>query len=167
MELLTVIDEQDVIVGNKSRKYVHDKHLIHRGIHVFIINKEREILLQKRSKTKEDRAGYLDASVGGQVLADESYEKAAKREVEEELGIKVKNLDKVAKYKSFSKRQREIRTLFIVYHNGPFHINSREVEWARFFPVVEIKQMIKNKKYKFTDGFKLSFKYYIRKVVDN
>ncbi len=167
MEYLAVVNEKDKVIGKKSRKYIHDHHLIHRGVHLFILNKEGEILIQKRSKFKKDRAGYLDASVGGQVLSDETYKVAAIRETKEELGINIKRIKRVYKYKSFSKRQREIRTLFTARHDGPFNIDRKEIEWIKFFTMKEISEMTTNKNLVFTDGFRLSFKYYLRKAGDD
>jgi len=167
MEYLAVVDEKDKVIGKKSRKYVHDHHLIHRGVHVFVVDNSGRILIQKRSKSKKDRAGYLDASVGGQVLSCETYRVAAIREAKEELGVDIKNIKEVCKYKSFSKRQREIRTLFTACHDGPFSINCKEIEWVKFFTLKKISEMIMNKNLVFTDGFRLSFKYYLRKVGEN
>jgi len=164
MELLDVVDDHDKVVGRETRKYVHDNYLIHRGVHVFVVDKKGRILIQKRSKFKKDRAGYLDASVGGQVLASESYKEAAVRETKEELGLKIRDMDNLGKYKSFSERQREIRTLFSICSNGPFSINKKEIEWVKFYSIAEIKKMIKNKDYNFTDGFKLSFDMFTQKA---
>lgn len=165
MEYLAVVNEKDKVIGKKSRKYVHDHHLIHRGVHIFIVNKKGEVLIQKRSKFKKDRAGYLDASVGGQVLSGETYKAAAIREAKEELGVDIEGIKEVCKYKSFSKRQREIRTLFTACHDGPFRIDRREIEWVRFFSIAEISEMIKDNDYRFTDGFILSFNLFTQKTL--
>lgn len=159
-EFLDIIDENDNVTGKGTRKSVHDKRQIHRGVHVFIINHNGHILIQKRSLKKDDRPGFFDASCGAQVSSGESYEQAAEREVKEELGVNSGELVRIGKYKSFSERQREIRVLFIAKSDGPFKIDKREVEEVKFLTMDTIQKLIACKSSEFTEGFKLSFKLY-------
>src|SRR4030042_2122336 len=108
-EYLDIVDEHDNVIGKDLRENVHKAHQIHRGVHVFVINKNGELLVQKRSESRKDRPGYYDASVGAQVQSGESYEEAAFRETKEELGFSPKKLIKICDYKSYSERQRENR----------------------------------------------------------
>jgi isopentenyl-diphosphate delta-isomerase len=161
MELLDIVDENDTVIGRGTRKSVHGNYQIHRGVHVFVINSTGEILIQKRSNEKNDRPGFLDASCGAQVTSGETYEQAAQRETKEELGIKVKKLVYIGKYKSFSERQREIRTLFITKNDGPFDIEKHEVEKVEFMTVRKIQKIIHKNLIPFTEGFKRSLKLYL------
>jgi isopentenyl-diphosphate delta-isomerase len=160
MEYLDIVDKNDNVIGKGTRKSVHKKHQIHRGVHVFVVNTQGEILIQKRSHKKDYYPGFYDASVGAQVLSGENYKKAALRELKEELGIEAVALKKICKYKSFSDRQREIRTLFVTKHEGPFNIDKGEVEKVEFKSVEEIKELIGSREVDFTEGFKLSFEHY-------
>ena len=162
VEHLDIVDEDDNVIGRGTRKSVHDKHQIHRGIHVFIVNDKGELLIQQRSLNKDDRPGVYDASVGAQVSSGETYKQTALRETEEELGVKIRDLKVVCKYKSFSGRQREIRMLFLAYHNGPFKIDKEEVEGVEFKTVQDIEDLIREDKIEFTDGFKISFEHYLK-----
>jgi isopentenyl-diphosphate delta-isomerase len=162
-EYLDIVDEADTVIGKDTRSAVHEGHHIHRGIHVFIINNRGEILIQQRAMTKDDRPGYYDASVGAQVLSGETYEQAAWRESYEELGIKSIKLEQITKYKSFSDRQREIRTLFTAYSDGPFEINKTEVAKVLFLPVEKIVDMVESRKVHFTTGFTISLTHYIKR----
>lgn len=161
-EYLDIVDEQDRVIGKDTRENVHKNFQIHRGVHVFVLNSKGEILLQKRSEKKDYYPGFMDASVGAQVLSGESYEEAAARETLEELGFKPKGLAKVCDYKSYSERQRESRRLFACCHEGPFKIDEEELEFVKFFPVETIGKEIKKGKMKFTEGFKISFGEYIK-----
>ena len=160
-EVLDIVNEDDEVIGTASRREVHKKHQIHRGIHVFIFNNQEKLLIQKRSNKKNDRPGFFDASVGAQVLSGESYLEAALREAEEELGVENLKLRKICKYKSFSDRQREIRVLFTANSDGPFKIDKREVASVKFYDIDEIKKKI-DEKIKFTTGFKISFRLYMK-----
>ncbi len=141
-EYLDIVNENDKIIGKDTRENVHVNHQIHRGVHVFVMNSKGQILIQKRSKNKSDRPGYLDASAGGQVLSGETYKQAALREPTEELGFSPKGVIKVTKYNSYSRRQKEKRTLFLVYNEGPFKLNKYEIEWIKFFDIKKLNSMI-------------------------
>lgn len=164
MEYIDIVDEKDNVIGKETRKSVHKKHQIHRGVHVFVVNKKGEILIQQRAFTIEDRPGYFDASVGGQVKSGEGYKEAAIREVKEELGVEANHFKKVCKYKSFSDRQREIRTLFVIEHERPFKIEKEQVEKVEFRSAGKIQELIRSKEVNFTDGFLISFKHYLKSV---
>ena len=162
-EYLDIVDENDLVIGRDTRDNVHNNFQIHRGVHVFVINSKGEILLQKRSATKSDRPGYFDASVGAQVASGESYEEAAVRETNEELGFVPGNLVKICDYKSYSTRQRENRRLFTCIHDGPFNFDPVELESVQFLSSSEIQDMIESAK-PFTDGFKISLEHYLKSI---
>jgi len=94
-EFLEIIDENDNIIGKDTRENVHKNGLLHREIHVWIYNKNGEIIFQRRSKDKDTFPGLLDASVGGHVDIGDDYLAAAVRELEEETGIKTDSKDLV------------------------------------------------------------------------
>lgn len=58
------------------------------GVHVWIINSENQVLLQKRSLQKHSFASMWD-STGGRARARESSVEAMKRELKEELGVDI------------------------------------------------------------------------------
>ena len=163
-EFLDIVDKSDRVVGRDTRENVHASYQIHRGIHVFVVNSKKEILLQKRSMKKDYYPGYYDASVGAQVLSGESYKEAALRETEEELGFVPRELSKVCDYDSFSERQREKRRLFVCVFEGEFKIDEEEVESVEWCAVEKIKRMIE-KGMDFTEGFKISFERYLEFIL--
>lgn len=160
-EYLDIVDEEDNVIEKDTRKNVHARHEIHRGVHVFVINSKREMLVQKRSENKDYYPGYYDASVGAQVLSGESYEQAAARETEEELGFAPKNLEKICDYNSYSTRQREKRRLFVCRENGPFKIDKNEVESTDWLSLKKINNEIEKGEIRFTEGFMISFQNYM------
>jgi isopentenyldiphosphate isomerase len=159
-EILDIVSENDDVIGQDTRVAVHEQHAIHRGVHLFIVNNKGELLVQQRASDKEYYPGYFDASVGAQVISGETYEEAARREAREELGIELGELVEIAKYKSFSERQREIRTLFVTQHEGPFKTPDGEVKRIEFLSLDDIALAIRNDSRKFTEGFKKSFEHY-------
>jgi isopentenyldiphosphate isomerase len=86
-EILPVCDEDDRVVGQATRREIHERNLIHRAIHVVLIDGEGRVCLQKRSAAKDRYPGWWDVSVGGHVGVGERYVDAARREMAEEMGI--------------------------------------------------------------------------------
>ena len=50
MEYLDIINENDQIIGQASKKDIYNKMLRHRIVHVLIFNNKNEMLLQQRNK---------------------------------------------------------------------------------------------------------------------
>lgn len=157
-EFLDTVNEDDEIIGRDTRDNVHSRHEIHRGIHVFVLNSKGEILLQKRSEKKDYYPGYYDASVGAHVLSGETYEEAATRETKEELGFQPSDLERICDYNSYSSRQKEKRRLFVCQSEGPFEIDTEELESVEWWSPERIQKEIERGEMEFTEGFKTSFR---------
>lgn len=57
-EMFVVVDRDDTVVGYKTRyECHHDRSLIHRTVGALIFNDKGQILLQKRSMTKDMEPG--------------------------------------------------------------------------------------------------------------
>ncbi len=92
LELLDIVDEN----GNPTGKVIdrvkaHELGVRHRTSHVWLIRKppksKTQILLQKRSDTKDCYPGCYDISSAGHIPAGSDYLSSAIRELKEELGI--------------------------------------------------------------------------------
>ena len=141
-ELFIVVDENDKIIGYRTRSECHnDKSLIHRGIGVVVFNTEGKILLQKRSKQKDLFPGYYSISTGGHVTKGETYLQGAKRELFEEIGVKTR-VQLKTKFIIRSERETEIDTIYSAIYNGSFKLDNSEVERVEFFSPFQIKKMM-------------------------
>lgn len=97
-ELLIQVDENNNITGSISRSNAHTKRgVYYRTIFVLVKNSKDEIMIQKRSATKDLYPNCWDLSVGGHVGYGQTYEQAAAREVGEELGMSVSESDLISK----------------------------------------------------------------------
>lgn len=89
MQMLEVVDENDNVVGLENRTKVHKEGLLHREIHIWFITPQGEIIFQHRAKDKDTYPDKLDATVGGHVEPNTSYEETAVKECKEETGIDI------------------------------------------------------------------------------
>ncbi len=125
-QVLNIVDENDNIIGQATRKEIHEKGLLHREIHVWFITPKGEIIFQHRAKDKDTYPDLLDATVGGHVEMEDNYEKTALKEMEEETGIRgnIKDLHFIAKFKKRSEDNltrtinNTIRTQYAYVYRG-------------------------------------------------
>jgi 8-oxo-dGTP pyrophosphatase MutT (NUDIX family) len=87
-ELVAIVDSVNRVTGLAPRREMRAQSLAHRSTYILVFNSEGELYVQKRTMTKDVYPGFLDPAAGGVVLAGESYEEGAKRELAEEMGIR-------------------------------------------------------------------------------
>lgn len=105
MEKIDVLDKDGNKTGIiKTKKEVYENGDYHRTVHIWIINDNNEILVQKRHPKKETFPNLWAISVAGHVRSGETSLDALKRELKEELGQKVE--DKNIKFLFTLKREQ-------------------------------------------------------------
>lgn len=148
-EMLDVVDNDDMIIGKATYEEVHEKKLTHRIVHVFVLNNNRQVYLQKRSETRSYMPGAWCTSAGGHVRSGESYEQAAKRELEEELGIKADKLIPVGKRFIFRlEGQDRLICLFGIITSSPPKPDGSEVSRGEFFDIDKARQLLNSNREK-------------------
>ena len=80
-ELVDVVDEDDRVVATATRREVRRRALLHRCTYVLLRNAAGEILVHRRTDTKDVFPGAYDVFAGGVCAAGESYDECARREV--------------------------------------------------------------------------------------
>ncbi len=141
-ELFIVVDKNDTIVGYKTRKDCHlDKRLIHRAVGVILFTSNGEILLQKRSKTKDLYPGMYAISASGHVSKGETYEETAVRELKEEMGIGTVPIQFVSKHLVETNKETEMNVLYKGVYDGDVLFFPDEVESVHYFNKEQVKNM--------------------------
>lgn len=95
-ELLAVVNERDEEIGGERRDVIHARNLLHRAVHVLVFCNTGKLLVQQRSIHKDTFPLHWEC-VGGHLSPGESYEAAAVRELEEELGIRATDVAPLCK----------------------------------------------------------------------
>lgn len=141
-EVLDVVNLNDEVVGQAKEEDIYAQLLPHRIVHVLIFNKKGEMALQLRSARKSYCPLHWVTSVSGHVLAGETYEQAALREMKEEIGVDLPlEMFKKDPYNDERNLPRFLVTFKATY-DGPFTISPREVERMEFFSIGKILEMI-------------------------
>ena len=105
-EYFDVLNENGEKTGKvKERNKVHKDGDWHREVYIWVINKNNEILLQRRSATKENHPNMITGSCAGHVSAGENSIDATIRELKEELNIDT-NPSELKLVKTFKKSSK-------------------------------------------------------------
>lgn len=127
-ELFDVVDEDDRIVRQESRGVVHRDRLLHRAVHVFVFNAAGELFLQRRSLQKDSAPGKWVSSCSGHVDSGETYDRAARRELDEEIGLRVPSaFERVFKVSPCPATGHEFVWVYRCLSEGPFELDPDEV----------------------------------------
>jgi 8-oxo-dGTP pyrophosphatase MutT (NUDIX family) len=143
-EILDIVDENDQVVRQAPRGEAYAEGLRHRCVFIEARDAHGRLFVHRRTPVKLVFPSHYDMFVGGVVGAGESYDEAALREAEEELGVT--GLPKP-------------RFLFkFLYDNGAGHSwwsavyevrcelpvspQAEEVAWHDFLPEAEVERRL-------------------------
>lgn len=158
-ELIEIVDGKDRVIGTAPRSECHgNPSLVHRVVHVVVVNVRGEILLQKRSSDKDIQPGKWDTSVGGHLDAGEDYEQAACREMKEELGIEGYSLTRLYAYPLRNEIESENVTTYLCRYDGTIDFDPKEITEVRFWEPAEIEARLGSGI--FTPNFEEEFGYF-------
>jgi 16S rRNA (adenine1518-N6/adenine1519-N6)-dimethyltransferase len=158
-EIFDVVDENDVVVGQKSRFEVHRQKMLHRAVHVFVFNQHGEVFLQRRSKWKDKHPLRWDSSAAGHVNAGQTYDETAPREVEEELGVTAEVESHWVLPPSVNTGFEHVR-IYRAKHDGPFRLNRAELDGGGFFTMEQVDRWTAARPEDFAPGFLECWKCY-------
>ena len=131
-EIIQIVDQDNREIAAIARHLMREQHLIHRASYILVFNAAGELFVQKRTMSKDIYPGYWDVAAGGVVLAGESYEESAKRELAEELGVSGINLHFLFDQYYEDQENRVWGRIYTCTHEGPFTLQPEEVEYGRF-----------------------------------
>lgn len=133
-------------------------------VHIWILNSKGELLIQKRSSTRERNPGKW-AFTGGAVDTGETSLECAAREVEEELGLKFseEKLDFIISFK----REHVFVDVWLIRADigiDEIKMQEEEVEEVKWVSISELTEMIN--KEEFVKSTKLYYELFIR-ILEN
>jgi isopentenyldiphosphate isomerase len=144
-EILDVVDERDRVTGQAPRGEVYAKGLRHRAVFVLARNAEGRLFVHRRTPVKLVFPSLYDMFVGGVVGAGESYDEAALREAEEELGVsglpRPEPLFRFL-YESVDSRAAWWSAVYQVRCTLPVNPQVEEVAWHDFLTEEELERRL-------------------------
>jgi len=137
-ESVCIVDGQDRMVRIAGRDEMRKDGLLHRVTFVLVFNARGEILVQTRTMSKDWYPGRIDLAAGGVMTAEESYEESARRELQEELGIR-SALDFEFKIyfedNNSSPSAKSWGSVYSCLSEGPFVLQPEEVKQVCFMTI--------------------------------
>ena len=145
--LIKVLDENGNVTDiEKTKKEVHDEHLWHQEVAIFIINTEGKILLQKRSFNVHYNNGKW-GMIANHVGAEQGLVDALIQKGEEELGYSIDPSD--VRYLTMLKRneEREQRFTYFFYmkkdiKDEDLKLNTYLATDKKWFDFDELKELM-------------------------
>ncbi|MEV0220114.1 NUDIX domain-containing protein [Streptomyces sp. NPDC050704] len=140
-EILDIVDENDEVVGQARRGDAYDRGLRHRCAFIQVRDAEGRLFVHRRTATKLVFPSLYDMFVGGVVGAGETYDEAALREAEEELGVSgLPRPDFLFKflYDDGVAGRTWWSAVYEVRCEVPVNPQVEEVDWYGFLPEAEV-----------------------------
>lgn len=138
-EIFPLVDEGGKEIGRAKRSECHgNPKLMHPVVHVIVRNRKGDLFLQRRNIHRDVQPGKWDTSVGGHMSPGEEPEAAAAREMKEELGVEPRGLRFAYRYIWRSEIETELVHTFVAVHEGPFMLQTEEIDEGRFWTKEEI-----------------------------
>jgi isopentenyldiphosphate isomerase len=142
-EIFDVVNELDEVIDRKPRSEVHRLGLMHRAVHVLVFNRRGQVFLQKRSHKKDRQPGLWDSSASGHVDSGEDYDACARRELIEEIGLRLSAPPRrLFKLPSSLETDQEHVWVYRCEAEGPFILNPEEIERGGWFSVEEVDRWV-------------------------
>ncbi|MCQ8774974.1 NUDIX domain-containing protein [Streptomyces telluris] len=142
-ELLDIVDEQDRVVGQAARGESYALGLRHRCVFVLARDAEGRVFVHRRTPGKLIFPSRYDMFVGGVVGAGETYDEAALREAEEELGVRgLPAPDPLFRFLYEGPGGSWWSAVYEVRCEAPVRPQAEEVAWHAFLSEEELEERL-------------------------
>lgn len=142
---MDVVNEEDEVIGVKTRKEVHDEKLRHRSVMFFIFNFRGKVLMTQRSKDKRFYPGHWSIVLGGHVTSGLSYKEALRKEMKEEIGI-IGEYEEMGRFKKDIEEEKENVKLYRTEVDPhQIELSPEEFERGKFILTSEIEEEMEKK----------------------
>lgn len=159
-ELFDVVDAEDRVIGQAPRSQVHARKLLHRAVHIFVFNSQGQLLIHRRSATKDEYPLCYTSSASGHLSAGETYEECAPRELQEEIGLSAP-LRYLHKFPASPETAYEHTVLYHTVTDDLPRFDPEEIESGGYYELDEIARMIEQSPAEFSPAFCTLFRWYI------
>lgn len=142
-ELVDVVDEEDTVVATVTRREIRERNLLHRCTYVLLRNRAGQILVHRRTDTKDVHPGAYDVFAGGVCAAGESYDDCAQRETAEELGVEGAGLRFLFRHRYRGSHGQAWGAVYEARWDGAVRHQDSEVAWSAWVDLPELARMLR------------------------
>ena len=166
-EMVILVDKNDNQLGLMEKIEAHKKAVLHRAFSVFILNKNNELLLQKRALSKYHSPGLWTNTCCSHPRDGESVINAGIRRLSEEMGFETElntlfSFIYKAEFDNGLTEHEFDHVLLGRYNKNPL-INKLEVSDWRWIDVELLKKDVVVSPYLYTVWFKIIFQQFHKK----
>lgn len=158
VEWVDIVDGADQVIGTAPRPLLRDGGLNYRVVHVLALDRHGHLLVQRLASGKS-RTFAFGSSVAGHVRTGESYEMAAEREFEEELGCRPGTLVSAGKTWLDESTWRKFIGVFVTRTDGPFRLDPTEVAGIERMTLPEVRRRLREQPSMFSATFGRVFRH--------
>ncbi|KPJ97874.1 MAG: NUDIX hydrolase [Desulfobacterales bacterium SG8_35] len=146
-EFVLIVDRDNNETGSAPRHEMRARGLPHRAAYILVFNSSKELFVQKRTMGKDIYPGYHDVAAGGVVLDGESYDESARRELEEELGIRDAVLTPHFTFFYEEGTNQVWGRVYSCIHDEEMTLQAEEIESGFFADPAQVLALSKTKKF--------------------
>jgi 8-oxo-dGTP pyrophosphatase MutT (NUDIX family) len=140
-ELVEVVDDDDVVIAVVPRREMRHRKLLHRCTYVVVLDAVGRVYVHRRTETKDVYPGMYDVTAGGVNAPGETYDEAAAREVEEELGVTARPTFRF-RHRYDGPDGHVLGGVYDVVWDGPIRHQAAEVAWGAFLSLGDVDGLI-------------------------
>lgn len=143
--LVDVVDGRDQVVATMPRRRLLPAGANFRVVHIFLFNSQGELLIQRIAPGLRHETMW-GSSVAGYVHSGESYEAAATRKLQNELGIVVP-LRALGKTSMFDNSSTKFIGVYQAEYDGPMSPDPYQISEVVFksLPAIETDRQLGNR----------------------
>lgn len=167
-EYVDIVNEENEVTGQETRRTVHNSGLWHRGVHIFLFTPDHKLLVQQRSPTQDTFPGAFDCSVSEHLKVGELYLEGAIRGIREELGVEQIQLTRLLQFRmNYGLNDNMVSELYEgVCDNENLQVDPSEVAQISYYLIPEIEEMMASGGTAFTPWFVQLLRWYTGKLVE-
>lgn len=154
-ELVAVADDTGQVTGAVPRSRMRRDNLWHHATGVIVRNRLGLVYVHRRTTSKDVFPGMYDCCAGGVMLAGETPEDAAGRELAEELGISGVKLTPVSAGTYADNVTRYHAHVFETTWDEPMRHQVAEVDWGGWMTLEELKDRLADPDWPFVPDTRL------------
>jgi isopentenyl-diphosphate delta-isomerase len=160
-EMVILVDENDIPVGEEEKIKAHKEGKLHRAFSIFIFNSKNQLLLQQRALTKYHSAGLWTNTCCSHPRQNEEVLISAHRRLQEEIGFDCELKDIFNfKYKvDFDNglTEHELDHVLIGYSEKELNINPEEIKSYKWVDLSWLQKDMKENPEIYTVWLKICF----------